>query len=663
MKSSKSTLAVAVLLSVMSTGAFAAEQADKTYYFDEVVVTASGRPETLFTSKSNTQVITAEQIENMHYKSIEEAVKNISGVQINNYGVAGSSNTNGFRINGSNKVVVMIDGVRSSILGAENTVLNEIMKDMDAIERIEVVKGSASVLYGSDAVGGVINIITKKPENFKTVVGIEGGSFNHETYNVMTQGKFDKTSYRLFVEKYHDGDYKDGHGDTVKSRQNGSNIDFKLMHEFSKGNEISMTYRHVDEDFSYQNHAGMGGGGEIETGEFKLDNFNITADNALGNKLTNKFVYDYKKLKNGADDGIGHGFVPAGYGWAYAYESNNIKDVFNYSNKDNTLSVGIDYVKSKTIDYNKYYHTYEFWGTSYECAKVESGKYIENKSIFIQDNWKFGKGWDLTAGIRLDDAKTSSLDIDKNWSKSLNLGYEFSPKSNMYIGYNDYFVLPSMGQLYNSRYGNEQLDAAKGKNYEIGFNHKFTDNDVVSMHLFRRKADKTIDYDGYMGSYTKYVNRDTKTLTKGFDIQYDKTFDAHWHAKLSWAILSTEEEKQGYLPKQQYTLGIDYTADKWNVGLDLKAFAGRNGDGAMGMDMTTYASRWVDKYDLFPTSKYMLVDLAVNYKATKDIKVYAKVNNLFDKFYAEQTNVAYGNPDDWSPMRGRTFIVGMNWNF
>ena len=212
MKSAKTTLTVGVLLSLMSTGVFAAEQADKTYYFDEIVVTASGRPETLFTTKSNTQVITSEQIERMHYKSVEEAVKNVSGVQINNYGLYGTGNSNGFRINGSNKVVVMIDGIRSSILGSSNSVLNQIMNDMDAIERIEVVKGSGSLLYGADVVGGVINIVTKTPDKFKTVVGVEGGSFKHENYHVMTQGKFDKTSYRLFAEKYHDGDYKDGHG-------------------------------------------------------------------------------------------------------------------------------------------------------------------------------------------------------------------------------------------------------------------------------------------------------------------------------------------------------------------------------------------------------------------------------------------------------------------
>ncbi len=651
----KSTLGLAVLLSVVSMQALAAEEtAGKTYYFDEVVVTASGKPETLFTTKSNTQVITSEQIENMHYKTVKEAVRNVSGVQLNDYGRAGFENTNGFRINGTKHVVMLVDGVRASMLGAESAILKQLMNDMDAIERIEVVKGSASVLYGSDAVGGVVNIITKKPDQTKTKVGIEGGSFNHEDYSLMTQGKVDKTSYRVFANKYHDGAYDDGEGNKVDNRANGYNLDFMINHEFSKGNDITLSYRRNDEDFSYlDSMKTMGGMDETEIGENKYDNLTVILNNTLNEKISNKLSYSYGKFKSGAG-----GHPASGLGFAYAYENNNLKDVFSYKNKDNTLNFGVEYSKSETLDYNKFRNTYEsgmWWGDVWYPmegieAECEAGKYVKNQSIFVQDNWKFGKGWDLTAGLRLDDAKTSGFDMDKNWSKSVNLGYVFSPKSNMYVGYNDYYILPSAGQLYNDRYGNENLDAGKGKNYEIGFNHKFTPNDVVSAHYFYRKADKDILFDGYMGSPGKYYNSDVETKAHGFDVQYDKTFDAHWHGKFGWSHLTSEDEPQGYLPANQFTFGVDYTADKWNVGLDVRAFVGRNGTN-------------VD-YSKWPQGgHYFLADLGVNYKATKDIKVYATINNLFDKFYGEQSNVYYGNPDGYTSMPGRTFIVGMNWSF
>ena len=642
MKSSKSTLAVAVLLSVMGTGAFAAEQADKTYYFDEVVVTASGRPETLFTTKSNTQVITAEQIEKMHYKDVKEALRQASGMRFADYPGAGQDASSKFGMNGSNKVKIMVNGMPVSVTGADNmgtpqSYVSQLMNDMDAIERIEVVKGSGSLLYGTDAVGGVINIVTKKVDGFKTTVGVEGGNFGHEQYKIATQGKFDKTSYRIFAQKYHDGKFKDGNGDDWQSSKNGHSENISLNHEFSEGNSISLDYRHGVEDYSRMEYLyGNSPTDNTFAGKTKVTNLQFRAENKLNEKISNKFFYNYTKYENNdhASDGNYYNYMSnAGSEMHNNYKTNNIKDLFTYTNKDNVLTFGAEYVKSQELRGSK-----------------ES---LENKAVFLQDNWKFGKGWDLTVAGRYDKPTTSGkADIDDNFAKSINLGYKFSEKSNMYIGYNDYFVLPSISMLYNDTFGNKDLEPEKGKNYEIGFNHKFTENDVVSAHYFIRKSEQMITSSGW-GSSAHYFNLNDDTKVHGFDIQYDKTFDGHWHAKLGWACISTEEPQDYVLyPKNQFTLGVDYTADKWNVGLDARAFVGAGGKNF------DYAS-------VPQGGHYMLMDLALNYHATKDIKVYAKVNNLFDKYYADQfdcsgwttgTRTIYARP-------GRTFIVGMNWSF
>lgn len=642
MKSAKTTLTVGVLLSLMSTGVFAAEQADKTYYFDEVVVTASGRPETLFTTKSNTQVITSEQIERMHYKDVKEALRHASGMRFADYPGAGQDTSSKFGMNGSNKVKIMVNGMPVSVTGADSmgtpqSYVSQLMNDMDAIERIEVVKGSGSLLYGTDAVGGVINIVTKKVDGFKTTVGVEGGNFAHEQYKFATQGKFDKTSYRIFTQKYHDGKFDDGNGDEWKNRKNGHSENISLNHEFSEGNSISLDYRHGQEDFSRTEYLyGYSPTDNAFTGKTKVTNLQFRAENKLNEKISNKFFYNYTKYENNdhASDGGTYSYMSnADSEMHNNYKTNNFKDLFTYANKDNTLTLGAEYVKSEELRNSK--------------------ENLENKAIFLQDNWKFGKGWDLTVAGRYDKPTTSGkADINDNFAKSVNLGYKFNEKSNMYVGYNDYFVLPSISMLYNSTFGNDKLEPEKGKNYEIGFNHKFTDKDVVSIHYFIRKADKLITSSGW-GSSAYYYNLDDSTKVHGFDVQYDKTFDVHWHAKLGWACISTEEPQDYVLyPKNQFTVGVDYTADKWNLGVDTRAYVGAGGKNF------DYAS-------VPQGGHYMVMDLAVNYKATKDIKVYAKVNNLFDRYYADQfdcsgwttgTRTCYGRP-------GRTFIVGMNWSF
>jgi len=631
----KSTLGLAVLLSVVSMQAFAAEQtADKTYYFDEVVVTASGKPETLFTTKSNTQVITAEQIEKMNYKSVKDAVRQVTGMQFADYPAAGYSTSGKFGMNGSNKIKILVNGMSVAVPGADNmgtpqSYIEQLMSDMDNIDRIEVVKGSGSLLYGTDAVGGVINIITKKVDSFKTKVGTEFGSFNHEQYKISHQGKFDKTSYRIFAQKYHDGYFKDGNGDEWISRKNGDNINIGLAHEFSEGNGITLDYRYANEDYKYNDYLySAWANSGIFDGKTKTTNLQFKWDGKISDKLKNEFFYNYTKYENNS---TAEDIWNAGAEMHNNVKTNNFKDMFTYSNKDNTLNFGLEYFKSEELRGNQ-----------------ES---LNNKAVVLQDNWKFGKGWDLTAGIRYDKPDTSGkANVDNNFAKSVNLGYKFSEKSNMYVGYNDYFVLPSISMLYNEAFGNDKLKAEKGKNYEIGFNHKITQKDVVSVHFFRRNADNKIVTDGW-GTTAQYYNVDDTTKTHGFDVQYDKTFDANWHAKLGWAFVHSEDSME-YVryPSNQINLGVDYTVDKWTVATDIRTMIGASGPNFV--------------HGSTPQGNcYMLMDLSVNYKPIKNAKVFLKCNNLFNKYYADQFDATWGSPRTIYARPGRTIYVGAEFTF
>jgi len=636
----KSILGLTVLLSVVSMQAFAAEQtANKTYYFDEVVVTASGKAETLFTTKSNTQVITAEQIEKMNYKDVKDAIRNVTGMQFADYPAAGYSASGKFGMNGSNKVKILINGMPASVpcadsMGSPQMYIEQLMSDMDNIERIEVVKGSGSLLYGTDAVGGVINIITKKVDSFKTKVGAEFGSFNHENYKISHQGKFDKTSYRIFAQKYHDGYFKDGNGDEWISRKNGDNINIGLAHEFSEGNGITLDYRYANENYKYNDYLYSAADSGIFDGKTKTTNLQFKWDGKISDKLKNEFFYNYTKYENNstAEDIINNGYNEMHQN----VKTNNFKDLFTYANKDNTLTFGLEYFKSQTLRGNQ--------------------DYVADKAVVLQDNWKFGKGWDLTAGIRFDKPSASgNANIDSNFAKSVNLGYKFSEKSNMYVGYNDYFVIPTTNQLFESVYGmgNPDLKPEKGKNYEIGFNHKFTPKDVVSAHIFRRNADNRID-SVPIGTYQwKYFNVDDTSKTHGFDVQYDKTFDANWHAKLGWAFIHSEDDMT-YVryPSNQINLGVDYTVDKWTVATDIRAMIGASGPNYV--------------HGSTPQGNcYMLMDLSVNYKPAKNAKVFLKCNNLFNKYYADQFDVSgytTGTRTIYA-RQGRTIYAGVEFTF
>lgn len=165
------------------------------YTLDQVVVTANREPEKVIDSNADISVVTAKDIEANHYKSVADAVKQVPGVVI---ATRGSSSQTYFSdpitINGSTNVVVMVDGMRVNTNGLMGTHSQlGILTNMDSVDHIEVLKGSASTLYGSDAAGGVINIITKKPTDGEvhTTLDLSRASFDGEKYGLYNEGNKD----------------------------------------------------------------------------------------------------------------------------------------------------------------------------------------------------------------------------------------------------------------------------------------------------------------------------------------------------------------------------------------------------------------------------------------------------------------------------------------
>lgn len=222
----------------------------KSYNLDEVVITATKREENLTDANANISVITKDDIERMHYNTIEEALRTVTGIQFLDYNLPGY-NMSKVRINGSDQVVVLIDGVRVSMTGTGQTYPFHLVSDMENIERIEVLKGSASVLYGSDAKGGVINIITKKDTEPKTKITTSTGSFGKEEYKISTEGSLGDTSYRIYGQKAISGKFKDGNDIEWKAHDNSENIGVMLKQDLSDNANIILNYTNGDDDFSF----------------------------------------------------------------------------------------------------------------------------------------------------------------------------------------------------------------------------------------------------------------------------------------------------------------------------------------------------------------------------------------------------------------------------
>lgn len=163
----KKTLVMAA--AAVLTGSMAYPSLAEEYVFEmaPVVVTANRMNENLVDARADISVVTSRQIEKLHLNTVEDALRTVPGTQYLNYGGNGlNANLSGIRINGSKDIILLVDGVRvTDFNGANNSgyMYSSLLNNMDNVERIEVLRGSAGALYGSGAKGGVINIITKNP--------------------------------------------------------------------------------------------------------------------------------------------------------------------------------------------------------------------------------------------------------------------------------------------------------------------------------------------------------------------------------------------------------------------------------------------------------------------------------------------------------------------
>lgn len=172
--------------------AFAQEDLQE-FALDDMVVTASRVPTQKVDTPADISVITKEEIADQNYASASDALRAIPGVNVLGSGAKGSSmGQDKILLNGDERVLVLVDGRRMN-LGSSGNSSADWLPPVNAIERIEVLRGGGSALYGTDAVGGVINVIMKKGSDIGNHVTVKaaGGSFNAEQYAISASGSTD----------------------------------------------------------------------------------------------------------------------------------------------------------------------------------------------------------------------------------------------------------------------------------------------------------------------------------------------------------------------------------------------------------------------------------------------------------------------------------------
>lgn len=609
----------------------AADFDEMSFELAPIVVTASRMEESILKAKADMSVVGREEIEQMHMDNVEEVLRTVPGVQFLDYGSNGlNANMSGIRINGSKDVVILVDGVRVNDFkgaGSSGYMFAALMNNMDNIERVEVMRGSAATMYGSGAKGGVINIITRRPEGAKTVIDIAKGSFGKEAYKFNTQAAKDKVSYNIYHDRTISGTSKDGSGKEWPGQSNTKSSGAKFEYKFNDANKLTLNYETIGSNFSGTD---LVYGGHY-VGMYDSNSVTLKHDWQINDQWSNSLMYRATKEKSSWDK-PGREDTDISEPIISNLEYKLYSDNFKYQTDRYTMVGGIEYSKGKD-------------NTNH--------KETSNTSLFLQGDWELVPHVTLSGGIRHD--RPDSYECHN--SSSYKLGWDITEKDTLYAGRSDYYILPSLTQLYDHKYGNADLRASEGRTTSIGYNHEFTPDNYMMLSWFETKSgvgmtmNSTTDKDD--PNYGQYQNS-IGGISRGWNAQYNARLSDAVTVKLGWAHLFYDEKDsftQGYAPKDKATFGVYYDKDKFSAAFDGFYFI-RDKRG-----MKEGVKGW-------PSDKYGVYNLALNYTADKQTKFYVKVDNIFNKLWAEHTNVIWsGGADSWYAMPGRSFIVGMQYTF
>jgi len=209
---------------------------------DPVVVTATTVPTPAQQLGVSLNVISGEDFTTYHYPTVEDAFRNIPGVNVTQQGSYGKLSTLSIRGANASQVLVLVDGVRVSSPTLGQTDLSDISPDM--IDRIEVIRGGQATLYGADAIGGVVNIITKKGAGgpFSAVVENMGGNYDTFQNRVSINGAYKMLNYSLY------GSHLESNGQFTNDNSNQNAAGGRVGLTLPYDSAVSVTYRYNKND-------------------------------------------------------------------------------------------------------------------------------------------------------------------------------------------------------------------------------------------------------------------------------------------------------------------------------------------------------------------------------------------------------------------------------
>lgn len=587
-----------------------AEDTTNATQLDPIVITASKSAEKASEVPARISVIDEKTIEKNPLLNVSDIIQRDPSVYIKQSGGLGQISEISLRGTKSVHTLVLKDGAR---LNSQNELgpLYPAFLDTTDVQQIEILKGPASVQYGSDAIGGVVQLISKKPE--KTGAELTGIYGENNTYKAIVNAN-------LVTDQ---GFYAQVGGQRLES--DGTRI-FESQPENEKAGYDQKGY-----------HAKIG---------FFQENLIDASASISENKGTNVFSNDYitntaqRQFENRViNTKVAYNILPdliINAHYANVQDKQNVPaygSYYNTENNESDLNLKWKFTPNQNILVGATYNDANYKSNTI----LNSDKSVNSTGYYLQHQLK-NDLFDTQVGVRLEDNQRFGTHTVGQGA----IRYHFLPNASVYTNIGSAFRAPTLNELYSQWGGNENLAPEESTSYEMGINYDLTSNVSTNFSVYHTKIKDLIAYNA--GTNTNIAKANFTGGEAGIKWQQDDLF-----LSTEYAYVKTENEKDNteiaYRPRQTITVSTGLENAIYGISASLIARSKSYADSANSMRVPGYAT----------------VDLNAYWNIIPNVKVFTNIQNVGDVQYREVLNTYPSN--DWYVNTGRQASVGVTFRY
>ena len=604
---------------------------------DVIVITATKTEVKRSDIGASVTVITAEDIQKQGLRTVSDALKNVPGVTVSQSSIFGGLSSVYIRgLNNSGQLLVMIDGIEMNDPMHVSKAFNFANLTTGNIEQIEIIRGPQNTLYGSDAISGVINIITKKGKGRLNVeLFSEVSSFETFNEHICINGSGKKINYSLMISRMDtEGISKAAKAEnaiknTEKDDYANTTVSSRIGYNPYANLQLTLFLHYIYAKMDIDDGAYSDDPNHINTSKNFNGRFEIKY--IINSQWDNKLSYSYMKL-NRIDKDNNDEINPIDFlnSW-YKGDTSKIEWQHNfYINDMDTITFGFEYEKEKG---SSYYDSISKYGPYTEVVKEKS---VDNTGYYLQNHLKLFDSFSLILGLRGDDHETFGTDYNYKISSSYKIK---SVGARIKGNYGTGFKVPTVFQLYSSS-GNTNLKPERSKSFDIGIEQNILEEKIITdLTYFYNDFQDHIKYDYSTGMYTN-VKLKTKGAEIGLYIAPVKILSFNAGYTFTETKDIADNAKLIRIPKHKASLNINYNFI-------------RNANVNLGITYTGKRKDINSLLNIIELKEHMTVDLATYYQVTEIFQISGRIKNVFNYDY----QVVYGYA-----MPGREFYLGVKYN-